>query len=224
MSDGKVLRVSPNPEKEQIVKLEAGSTIVTEIEQVARIYPYDSPKELQAKSLINYLTEELSFDQILKLQKLTEQVIDGRLDYPQYMQVLMRSEFDGGIGIPVARAGNMVEKLRQIIDFSHDVARYRRATSKDGSETYIRNAEYVNRIAEFLTTQTGISLTSKAKSSFEDIIKQRVGGFTRKEEFNAQLQMSVEQGGVGLHTKQAFDVTRLAEKLIALGTQHAGHH
>jgi putative ABC transport system ATP-binding protein len=224
MSDGKVLRVVPNPEKEQIVKLEAGSTIITEIEQVARIYPYDSPKELQAKSVINYLIEELSFDQISKLQKLTEDVIDGRIDYPNYMQVLMRSESDGGIGIPVARAGVMVEKLRQIVEFSHNISRYRRATSLDGSETYIRNSEYVNRIAEFLTTQTAITLDPKAKSSFEDIIKQRIGGFIRKEEFNKQLQFKIEDGGVGLHAKQAFDLTRLIEKLIALGTQHIGNH
>jgi hypothetical protein len=224
LDDGKVLRVVPNPEKEQIVKLEAGSTIITEIEQVARIYPYDSPRELQAKSLINFLTEELSFDQILKLQKLTEQVIEGRLDYPQYMQILMRSEHDGGIGIPVARAGIMVDRLKLIIEHAHDVERYRRATAKEGSETYIRNTEYVNRIAEFLSTQSALVLDDKAKAMFEDIIKQRIGGFTRKEDFLAQIQLRVEDGGVGLHAKQAFDVTRLIEKLIALGIQRTGHH
>ncbi|HXK38283.1 MAG TPA: ABC transporter ATP-binding protein [Candidatus Paceibacterota bacterium] len=224
LDDGRVLRVVPNPEKEQIVKLEAGSTIITEIEQVARIYPYDSPRELQAKSLINFLTEELSFDQILKLQKLTEQVIEGRLDYPQYMQILMRSEHDGGIGIPVARAGIMVDRLKLIIEHAHDVERYRRATSKDGSETYVRNTEYVNRIAEFLATQAALALDDKAKLMFEDIIKQRIGGFTRKEDFLAQIQMKVEDGGVGMHAKQAFDVTRLIEKLIALGIQRTAHH
>ncbi len=224
MSDGKVLRIVPNPEKDQIVKLAAGSTIITEIEQVSRIYPYDSPKELQAKSLTNYLTEELTFDQITRLQKLTEQVIDGKMDYPEYMQVLMRSEISNGIGIPVARAGTMVEKLRNIIEQSHNVSRYRRATSLDGSETYIRNSEYVNRIAEFLSTQTKIELSPKAKSSFEDIIKQRIGGFTKKEDFSIQLQHKEEEGGVGLNTKQAFDVTRLTEKLIALGTQHLANH
>lgn len=223
MSDGHVLRVVPNPEKKQIAKMEPGSTIITEIEQVARIYPYDSPNELQAKSLTNYLTEELTFDQITKLQKLTEHVIDGKMDYPEYMQVMMRSELDNGIGIPVARASSMVEKLRQVVEQSHNVARYRRATSKDGSETYIRNSEYVNRIAEFLATQASINLAPKAKAAFEDVIKQRIGGFTRKEDFSKQLQVSVEEGGVGLHAKQAFDVTRLIEKLIALGTQHLSH-
>lgn len=224
LDDGKVLRVVPNPEKEQIMKLEAGSTIITEIEQVARIYPYDSPRELQAKSLINFLTEELSFDQILKLQKLTEQVIEGRMDYPQYMQILMRGEHDGGIGIPVARAGIMVDRLKLIIEHAHDVERYRRATAKEDGETYIRNTEYVNRIAEFLSTQNALVLDDKAKVMFEDIIKQRIGGFTRKEDFLSQIQLRPEEGGVGLHAKQAFDVTRLIEKLIALGIQRTANH
>jgi hypothetical protein len=146
------------------------------------------------------------------------------MDYPQYMQILMRGELDGGIGIPVARASGMVEKLKHILEFSRDVARYRRASGDSEMETYIRNSEYVNRIAEFLSTQSGITLTPKAKSAFEDIIKQRIGGFTRKEEFTAQLQMKVDESGVGLNAKQSFDVTRLLEKLIALGTQHLAHH
>jgi hypothetical protein len=67
-------------------------------------------------------------------------------------------------------------------------------------------------------------LEDKTKVTFEDIIKQRIGGFTRKEEFLAQIQLKPEEGGVGLHAKQAFDVTRLIEKLIALGIQRTANH
>jgi putative ABC transport system ATP-binding protein len=58
---GRVDRIVPNPEKRQIIKVRPGETIVTEIEQLARIYPYDSPDQLRVKSLINFLTQNLSF-------------------------------------------------------------------------------------------------------------------------------------------------------------------
>lgn len=227
LSDGRLVRVVPNPEKEQVMKLESGSTIITEIdEQVSRIYPYDSPKEMQAKSLVNFLTEELTFEQITKLQKLAERIIDGRMDYPQFTQILMQPESQGGVGLPVARASVMTEKLKQVVDYAHDVERYRRAATSDRSEYHLRNTEYVNRIAEFLATQSGVLMESVAKANFEDIIAQRIGGFTRKEDFLAQIQLKPQDGGVGMHAKQAFDTTRLIEKLIALGIQRVGggHH
>lgn len=223
LDDGRVERIVPNPEKEQVLQVEPGTTIVTELEQVARIYPYDSPIQIQVKSLMNYLTTELTFDQILAMEKVTEEVLEGRMDYPQFMHLLMLSEDKGGIGIPVARASNMVEKLKSVVDSSRDILRYRRATST-AEEIFIRDKEYVNRLAEFVATQSSLDLSSKAKRNFEDLIAQRIGGFTKKEEFIKQIALSVENGGVGLHQKQAFDVTRLLEKLIALGIQRQAHH
>lgn len=224
MSDGKIERVVPNPEKKQILKLAPGSTIVTEIEQIARIYPYDSPKELQVKSVVNYLIEELTFDQITKLQRLTESIIDGRMDSATYLRTLMADISDGGLSIPVARATQMTDKLMNIVDHSRDILRYRRSRGSD--MTQMRNLELINRIAEFLATQFEFSLSPAQKEHFERSIAQRIGGFTKKEDFWVQMELPVTEGGVGLNKKQAFDVTRLTEKLIAQGIPRIGeaHH
>jgi putative ABC transport system ATP-binding protein len=223
LDDGRLERIVPNPEKEQILQLAPGTTIITEIEQVARIYPYDSPMQLQVKSIMNFLTAELTFDQILQMEKITEDVISGRMDYPQFQHILMLSQDKGGVGIPVARASQMVHKLQSVVDTSRDIIRYRRATNTP-DHIMIRDREYVNRIAEFLSAQNSFNLSAKGKSHFEDIIAQRIGGFTRKEDFEKQVRLGIEEGGVGLHQKQAFDVTRLLEKLVALGIQRQPHH
>ena len=57
-------------------------------------------------------------------------------------------------------------------------------------------------------------------------IAQRIGGFTRKEEFAVQMNLPFAEGGVGLSKKQSFDTVRLVEKLIALGIPRVGedHH
>jgi putative ABC transport system ATP-binding protein len=224
MSDGRIERVVPNPEKKQILKLAPGSTIVTEIEQIARIYPYDSPKELQVKSVVNYLIEELTFDQITKLQRLTESIIDGRMDSATYLRTLMADISDGGLSIPVARATQMTDKLMNIVDHSRDILRYRRSRGPD--MTQMRNLELINRIAEFLATQFEFMLSPAQKEHFETSIAQRIGGFTKKEDFWVQMELPVAEGGVGLNKKQAFDVTRLTEKLIAQGIPRIGeaHH
>ena len=224
MSDGRVERLVPNPEKKQILKLAPGTTIVTEIEQIARIYPYDSPNELQVKSIVNYLTEELTFDQITRLQKVTEAVISGRMDGAGYLRSLM-SDFDaGGVGLPVARASEMAGKLMSIVEHALDVQRYRRSKGEGGVQ--IRNMEFINRIAEFISGQFELSLDPTQKEHFEDSIAQRIGGFIKRDEFSEQIGLSLKEGGVGLNKKQSFDVSRLTEKLIALGIPRTGeaHH
>ena len=224
MSDGKVDRVVPNPEKQQILKLAPGTTIVTEIEQIARIYPYDSPDELQVKSIVNYLIEELTFDQITRLQKCTEMVISGRLDIANYQRMLMNDFEQGGVGLPVARASEMTQKLSNIFLHARDIQRYRRV--RNGEVTQIRSTELINRLAEFVTTQVDLKLDANQKSHFEQSIAQRIGGFTKRDEFGSQMSLATVDGGVGLSKKQSFDAVRLLEKLIALGIPRAGeaHH
>ncbi len=224
MSDGKIERIVPNPEKQQILKLAPGTTIVTEIEQIARIYPYDSPNELQVKSIVNYLIEELTFDQITRLQGVTESVISGKMDSNYYLRMLMTDFELGGVGLPVARATEMSQKLADIVFHARDVQRYRRV--RDEQITQIRNGEIINRIAEFLSTQLSLSLDMTQKEHFEKAIEQRIGGFIRKEEFAEQLGLEAIAGGVGMSKKQTFDIVRLLEKLIALGIPRSGeaHH
>ncbi len=224
MSDGKIERVVPNPEKKQILKLAPGTTIVTEIEQIARIYPYDSPNELQVKSIVNYLIEELTFDQITRLQKITEAVISGRMDGSSYLRTLLADYDTGGVGLPVARATEMSAKLMNIVEHALDIQRYRRG--KGTGITQVRNTEFINRIAEFVAGQFQLSLDPTQKQHFEDCIAERIGGFTKRDEFTDQVQLATKEGGVGLNKKQSFDVTRLIEKLIALGIPRTGeaHH
>ncbi len=224
MSDGKIERVVPNPEKKQILKLAPGTTIVTEIEQIARIYPYDSPDELQVKSVVNYLIEDLTFDQITRLQKVTESMISGRMDASSYLRSLMSDFEEGGVGIPVARASEMTQKLSDIMFHSRNIQRFRRAPRAHA--TQIHDLEFVNRIAEFVAGQCDLHMDPGQKINFETSIAQRIGGFTKKDEFTMQMNLAIAEGGVGLSKKQAFDASRLIEKLIALGIPRTGeaHH
>jgi putative ABC transport system ATP-binding protein len=224
MSDGKIERIVPNPEKKQILKLAPGTTIVTEIEQISRIYPYDSPAELQVKSIVNYLTQDFTFDQIVRLERLTEGVISGRMDIPTYLRLLMGSYEEGGAGVAVARATTMASTLGKIMERARDIQRFRRTRSS--SLTQIRNLDFIDRIAEFLAVQLDLKLDAVQKENFESLIAQRVGGFTRKEEIKNQLMLPALDGGVAMNYKTMHDTVRLLEKLIALGIQRTGeaHH
>jgi hypothetical protein len=128
------------------------------------------------------------------------------------------------VGLPVARATEMSQKLNDIMIHARDIQRYRRKRAE--GVTQIASGEVVNRIAEFLATQCGLSLDPTQKQNFETAIAHRIGGFIRREEFEGQMGLPTAEKGVGINKKQTFDTVRLIEKLIALGIPRSGeaHH
>lgn len=223
MVDGKIERTVPNPEKRQIIQPPPGSTIITEIEQLSRIYPYDSPQELQVKSVINFITQDLTFDQILRIEKMTEQVINGRMNQDAYLRMLMLEYEKGGAGVDVSQASRMSERVEKVLEHGRDVARFRRMTA---GVTGIPKMQYVERLEQFLIDENHLTLTQTQRQHLSEAIEYRIGGFTKKDDFFSQLILAPDQGGVGLSYKQAADSARLMEKMIAQGVMHVGsaHH
>src|SRR3989344_3149563 len=97
--DGRLEREVINPEKAQIKKVESGKTITTEIEKLARMYPYSSPAELKVKSLTNYMTQDMNFDQLNRLEEFVKLMIEGRVAEGNFKQALQKGFDDGGLGL-----------------------------------------------------------------------------------------------------------------------------
>lgn len=225
MKDGFVDRVVANPEKVQVKKLNPGETIVTEIEQIQRLYPYDTPRMLRVKSIINYLTQRLSFDQIIRLEKFTEQIIDGRLSEEMFFKLLTTPYDNGGVGIDVLTSSEMAEKIKNIMNRSRDIQRYRKMRKKASVGTM--HHQFVQNIRDYILEECQVELSEEQHNRLGVMVGNRIAGFTKKEDFKDQLEMPMEEGGVGLEKSTVHRLTRYLEKLIAQGvhadSKGAGH-
>ena len=225
MKDGFVDRVVANPEKPQVKKSIPGETIVTEIEQIQRIYPYDTPQMLRVKSVVNYLTQKISFDQILRLEKLAQDIIDGKMSEEIFCKVLKEDYDKGGVGINGEVSKEMAEKMVKILTQSRDVARYRKLKKKVKIGT--THHEFVQRIRDHIIEEGAAELTPLQMERLSVIIANRMSGFIKKTDFKIQLGLPLEKNGAGLDKITIHKLTRYLEKLIAQGV-HAGakgaHH
>lgn len=220
---GKVDRIVPNPEKRQIIKVRPGETIVTEIEQLARIYPYDTPAQLRVKSIINYLTQNLSFDQIVRLEKMTQLVIEGTLSEDQFRSILTADYERGGCGIKPEQAAEMTRRMYQVLGQSQDVVRFRRETR--GVDTIdMARFELVKHIQGYMLAEYRVTPDSKLLEQLTKSVTSRVYGYITREEFHRQLRLSEEEGGGGFDIYMAADLSRYIEKLIAQGVSHFQQH
>lgn len=219
MDYGKVERIVMNPEKRQVNKVRPGEIIVTEIEQLARIYPYDTPEQLRVKSLVNFITQNLTFDQIVRLEKVTQKVIEGVMSQDQFIALLTTPFETGGIGVRPKDATAMALKLYHLLEQSHDIIRFRRA-GKDKDALERTHLELIKNIQGYIIEEYRIETDSIQLEHLTKAVTARVFGYIPKDEFHKQLMLPVDQGGGGFDNYIARDLSRYLEKLMAQGVAH----
>ena len=215
MKDGGVEREVINPEKKQIKQTDPGTSILSEIEKLARIYPYASPEELRVKSIVNFLTQDIGFDQIEKLEKVVGMFIDGKLTNDGFVAWMTRPVEQGGSEIAKDRAEVFGEKLNIVLKEARDIRSYRdNFTAKVASP---RQAERIAEVREDLLRECGFSIPPERIARLDELLKFRIRGFIQSDDFRLRLQAPFENDGMGISAETARNATWYLEKLIGQG-------
>ncbi len=215
LKDGLVVREVVNPQRKQIKPVREGETIVTELEQLARLYPYDSIPSLRVKSLVNYLTQDYTFDQIVRLEHVLKLYISGKIDEKTMYKGLIRSYEEGGVDIEPKTAKKMTSTAKLLIEQSADIRRYR--AKKDNDNIFFSQYDLAIRLHDHIKKLYGLKLTKELSDYLVEMIADRVTGVTSEDDFNERLQRKPKTGGLGFNESCADDITRYFEKMIAQG-------
>ncbi len=215
LKDGFIVREVVNPQRKQIKPVKEGETIVTELEQLARLFPYDSVETLRVKSLTNYLTQEYSFDQIIRLEKAIALLIQGKIHKKFFIESLTRSYEEGGAEIDLATARRMADLSVSLVKQADDVHRFRGDRNSDAA--FFEQHKFAERVKSYLLDRYNIPLSKIGNGNLSEMISDRLAGIENADRFNARLIEKEREGGLGLKIKIADDISRYIEKLIALG-------
>ena len=215
LKDGKIVREVVNPQRKQIKPVKEGETIVTELEQLARLFPYDSVDTLRVKSLTNFLTQEYSFDQLIRLEKAIGLLIKGKIHKKLFVDALVKKYEEGGVGIDRKTALHMADVSVKLVTQSNDVHRFRGDNESDAA--FFKQHKFAERVREYLLMYKDIRLTGAMEANLTTMIADRLAGIHGEKEFHEELQRPVKEGGLNLSEKVSDDMARYMEKLIALG-------
>lgn len=222
MKDGILSRVAPNPEKKQIAKVDKQKMLVTELDRLSKIYPYSNPIELKVKSMVNYLTQDLDIDQIIRLENFSQLLIEGKINQIEFKRELNKKYNNGGVGITSeAVASLMAEKAKKILNEAEDVRRFRRRFLSNNF--FSRENILIRKLTGYLQEEYTGKLNITQKKRMAELISNRVSGLVRKEEFNKALATSIEEGGVGISEISAAKLTLYFEKIMTQGIEIEGH-
>jgi putative ABC transport system ATP-binding protein len=212
--DGRIEREFINPERKQIKPIERGTSLVSETEKLSRLFPYASPEELKVKSIVNYLTQDFTFEQLERLEKLIKLVIERKMSTQMLYDFLIYPFDKGGLEVSQPKAQAMVQKLEKILEESIEIKRFRRKLEKEKLD---ETEEHVKKLRMILLDQYSGKLEPIQVQRLEEAIEDRLAGYITKEEFFKKLDLSIEKGGAGFKKKTAKKFTVYLEKLIAQG-------
>jgi len=222
--DGKLLRTVPNPEKKQIAKIDKQKILVTELDKLSKIFPYSTPVELKVKSLVNYITQDLNFDQLLRLESFTKLMVERKIEKTDFKKMLMARFHEGGIGVSEDVANTMAEKVSIILHESEDVRRFRRRFMDNNF--FARENKIIDRMTEYLEEMFQAKPIPIQKKRLKELVYDRIAGLNDVEIFENTLRASLEEGGLNLTRKQARVVTLHFEKILIQGidSESQGKH
>jgi putative ABC transport system ATP-binding protein len=215
LKDGFIVREVVNPQRKQVKPVKEGETIVTELEQLARLFPYDSVDTLRVKSLVNFLTQQYTFNQLGRLEKAIGLLIKGKIHKKLFIDNLVKKYDDGGVGVDVKTAEQMADVSVALVTQSNDVHRFR--SDNDSDTAFFSQHRFSERVREYLLMQHNVKLTKTMESNLTTMIADRLSGIHRDAEFHDGLMLPLKDGGLHLPERMSDDMARYMEKLIALG-------
>ncbi len=215
LKDGFIVREVVNPQRKQIKPVREGETIVTELEQLARLFPYDSVDALRVKSLVNFLTQSYTFRQLVRLEHVIVLFIKGKIDREAFIKSLILPYDKGGVDITESEARRMVGVAEKLISQSDDIRRFR--AKKDNDDVFFSQHKLAERLSDHLTGMYRIKLNKEQNTNLVEMIADRVTGVADEEQFNDGMMQSIRNNGLGLDLKEADELTRYFEKIIAQG-------
>jgi len=215
LKDGAIVREVVNPQRKQIKPVKEGETIVTELEQLARLFPYDSIETLRVKSLVNFLTQDYTFDQLERMERTVKFFMNGKIDRDALIKTLILPYERGGVGVPERDARRMATTSSKMLNQADDIRRFRK--NHDQPHVFFDQHKLAERLRDHLLKTNRMKLSQKQDANLVEIIADRVVGVSNEVTFHERLEKGITTGGLALSEKESDDVARYFEKLIAQG-------
>ncbi len=221
LKDGKLERTVPNPEMKQIAKVDKQKILVTEMDQLSKLYPYNSPVELKVKSMVNYLTQDLNFYQLQRLESIIQLAVEGKVKREELCRLLQKTYNQGGVDMTKALADVMSEKVDKILKQAEDARRFRRRFMTNNFLS--REEKLIKHLTSYLAEEYGKEMNLVQKKRLKELVYKRIAGLISRREFKDSLRLKLDMGGLGMTKVASRELTLYFEKILIQGSETKGH-
>lgn len=201
MKDGRITKAIANPEKPISTLLEKKK--ITELERLARAYPYLTETRLRAKLILNHLLIPYG----IEAQQKIEEVIDKYLLIKISQREMLRALDQPPISLYAQTAHDLTEK---IINLAKEIELFEEEKYPELTPV----EEKAMTLRGFLLDGYSGQLSFEQIKKLEAVLIERLNGKVGKKEIEKMLDLPFKKGGVGLNRRTAKRFTRQIEIIL----------
>lgn len=205
MKDGRIIREVVNTNKEPIANI--SSRKVSELEKLAKAYPYLTETRLRAKLILNNLLMPVDIDTQQKIEEIIERYIKGKINDSDLVQLLDISSKRGGANLYKQRAQSLAKK---VIDLVHQM----KVIEHNDNSQRTSVSEKVIKIRQYLLDNANINLSLEQVKRIDNFLTKRIIGEINKYDIAKLFDLSFKKGGVGLNRRTALKFSKEIELLL----------
>lgn len=213
LKDGAIVQEVLNYDRPQIVEKRASERVPSQLESLARLYPYLSKEELKARALTHYLVSDYSVETQERVEELLVKFLNGELSHEELMRALDRPFQEGGAGLYRQTAEDFGRKIEKVMIEARKLRQELETEKEFPEKPEIEvKAEGVRRM---LLDEYEGTLTPEQLARLERAIRARVVGAMNAKILEEHLDRPLAKGGVGLNRRTAKNFTRRIELILS---------
>ena len=231
MKDGLITKEIINRSKNKKIKKEkiTPKSTITEISDIMRAYRNLSPEQInilimpyKAKAFANHFISSKSMEETRILEDIIQRRLLGSLASEDFFDILNKKFEDGGVGFDKRTAKKIFDRINKMIKIAYFVyQKSRQRKDENGKHMKISDEEKAEKTMWYLLEtcydKYYRNLDESQISLLKQSVKERLTAVMQKKAFYKTLDLSIEQGGIGLNSKTAKNITRELELILILG-------
>lgn len=221
IKDGRIIKEEINKAKPEVAKeLEKTSEVkrVTAFDKLIESYPELSDNQLnvllmpfKAKMIANYLTRILEEIEIRRLEKFIENRLYDRIQEKTLNEFLDLSFDEGGVGLNKQTAQKFTVLVEEVLTKAKFLKReVFGAAGGDMSVIDFKSTE----LSRYFQKSYELNIEGEQFKNLRNAVKARILNKMGKKEFNEILDIGPKDGGVGLDTRTARQISRHLELIL----------
>ena len=176
----------------------------------------------KAKVFAHHFITDINMEETKVLEDVIQRRLLGTISQDEFLDILDRPSKQGGIGLDRRTAERMLRRINRAIRLAHFL--YQRAHQRKnelGQHEKISEEIRVEKLTGYLLKTCYYkyfkNLNEEQASRLKGAITDRLSNKIQKTEFKNFLDMSFDEGGVGLNSKTARAMTEEMELILILG-------
>lgn len=214
MKDGKITHIVTNKQQRRDLSPDE-KNFSSELERLARIFPFSPVSRLKAKAILNALISHYDIEELEKLEEVIENFITKKMTFEDFQDILDKPLYEGGVGLYKEKAKDFSHKVASFLTEKEIVLKMLKKSDKKGEAAPSKLNQVVDEIRKKLLDEWEgrIKNTLQLDRLNKGIMKRALGAYDKRV-LETFFQTPLRDGGAGFNRRTAKNFARGLELIL----------